>query len=235
MMIKKILASLTLVSVMAVSAAMFAAYEAHVINVTAHIENALTVDPDHIDFGTVFPQEYVEENLEIKLSQSFMDADRVDDVEYVIKQKMKPCPLDDSGAPVDTTCVPDTADATPPHGDTGWHYLDLCQFLSKVNNEDDGDETPNDYSHPSYFIDPTPADPISGDEFCDVSDKPDATGRLTKLGRDTVDTWIIDLKVPPVDGSVGQDWPTGCPTVPDNDKTYGCDLWIEVTEISPAS
>ena len=35
---------------------MFAAFEAHVINVTAKIENALGVVTDAIDFGTVFPQ-----------------------------------------------------------------------------------------------------------------------------------------------------------------------------------
>jgi hypothetical protein len=39
------------------------------------------------------------------------------------------------------------------------------------------------------------------------------------------------LKVPPVKGFVGQDWPAGCPTVPTNDVDLGCDLWIEVTGI----
>jgi len=65
------------------------AFEAHVINVTAHIENALNVDSYGIDFGTVFPQEYEEENFTISLSRSFLEEDRVDDVDYVIKQKPK--------------------------------------------------------------------------------------------------------------------------------------------------
>jgi hypothetical protein len=57
---------------------------------------------------------------------------------------------------------------------------------------------------------------------------------LTKDGGDILDLWKVDLKVPPVDGYVGQDWPEGCPTVPENDVDYGCDLWIEVTGISEA-
>jgi hypothetical protein len=61
---------------------------------------------------------------------------------------------------------------------------------------------------------------------------PDATGYLSKLEGDILDLWTVDLKVPPVDGYVGQDWPAGCPTVPENDIDYGCDLWIEVTHIS---
>jgi hypothetical protein len=68
---------------------MFAAFEAHVINVTAHIENALSVHPKEIAFGTVFPQEYTTRDFNISLSESFMGADRVDDVQYVIKQKPK--------------------------------------------------------------------------------------------------------------------------------------------------
>ncbi|RJQ36452.1 VWA domain-containing protein [Candidatus Parcubacteria bacterium] len=68
---------------------LFAAFEAHVVNVTAKIENALTVPVNPLDFGTVFPQEYLVKNIPIALSQSFQDEDRVDDVEYVIRQKPK--------------------------------------------------------------------------------------------------------------------------------------------------
>lgn len=78
-------------------AAAFSAFEAHVVNVTARIENGLLVDTTPINFGTVFPQEYLTHNIEVKLSDSFLDAGRVDDVEYVIKQKPKvkqPCRLD---------------------------------------------------------------------------------------------------------------------------------------------
>ena len=284
MYIKKILASLVLVSVMAVSAAMFAAYEAHVINVTAHIENALNIDPDHIDFGTVFPQEYLEEQIEISLSDSFIaqaegDNPRVNDVEYIIRQKPKPMP-DSSGVIVETTLAADAA-----AGDTaikvnsangmavgddlsiGYHgaamergvietidttadpdevtlesglasdhttgevvvvvYKDLCPFLSKIAKEQDEDHT----DVPSYY-DPTT-------NSCTTVTSPiDASGSLALYndgtsvypGYDVFDGWRIDLKVPPIDGYVGQDWPEGCPVVygdPDSED-YGCDLWIEV-------
>jgi hypothetical protein len=62
-----ILAALTMVisGVAAVSA-----YEAHVINVTAHVENALDVDTSAIEFGTVFPEEWLIETRDIALSES---------------------------------------------------------------------------------------------------------------------------------------------------------------------
>jgi hypothetical protein len=46
------------------------AYEAHIINVKAHVENALTVDTTEIDFGTVFPEEWFVEERGIALSTS---------------------------------------------------------------------------------------------------------------------------------------------------------------------
>ena len=70
---------------------MFAAYEAHVINVTAHIENALSVHPENgeLTFGTVFPQEYQQRSLSISLSDSFQAQEEAYGLQYVIKQKPK--------------------------------------------------------------------------------------------------------------------------------------------------
>lgn len=214
------------------------AFEAHIINVTAHIENALKVDTKPIEFGTVFPQEYVERPFEIALSDSFKGADRVDDVEYVINQKLKPCPVHKVSCgpaceklePIDPTCVPDDPNAVPPtvpHNPTGWHYLSLCPYLSKVNTEADGTVPQNDVSHPSYFVPATATAPAHCQDVTTV-----ASGKLSKAIQDTADAWVVDLKVPPVAGNVAQDWPAGCPTVDSNDKTYGCDLWIEVNNIS---
>ena len=85
---------LTLAVVVVIAAAAgFAAFEAHVINVTAHIENALAVDTYGIDFGTVFPQEYVERQFEVGLSASFLAEPRAKDVRYKIVQKDKPWTL----------------------------------------------------------------------------------------------------------------------------------------------
>jgi len=56
----------------------FSAFEAHVVNVTARIENALSVTPLSIDYGTVFPQEKLDKTFDVQLSQSFLDeADSV--------------------------------------------------------------------------------------------------------------------------------------------------------------
>ena len=86
---KKILLALATVVVIAGGVAALSAWEAHIINVTAKIENALNVSTKEIEFGTVFPQEKLVENIWIRLSNSFLEEDRVDDVEYVIKQKTK--------------------------------------------------------------------------------------------------------------------------------------------------
>ncbi len=224
---KKIALGLVAVVAVAGGVAALSAYEAHVINVTAHIENALDVHPEEIKFGIVFPQEYVMRDFTVQLSQSFLDATRVDDVAYVINQKLKPCPVHEELVglngetiivPNDPTCVPDTTNETP-HNPTGWHYITLCPFLSKIDNETADN---NDTSHPSYW----------NGTSCTWPNPGQASGNLSKLVGDTVDGWTVDLKVPPVAGSVGQDWPVDCPTVPNNDVTYGCDLWIEVTGIS---
>ena len=106
---------------------------------------------------------------------------------------------------------------------------DLCQFLSKLSI--DGD---NDVSVASYYNSKT--------DECSAPDPDLATGYLAKchpahvVGApgDITDCWKVDLKVPPIEGSVGQDWPASCAgyTVPTDGVDYGCDLWIEVTNVS---
>jgi len=197
---KKILLGLGALVALVAGVATISAYEAHVINVTAHIENALSVDAKELLFGTVFPQEYLTRDFNITLSQSFMAEPTADDVNYVIAQKPKP------GYP-----------------------NSLCPFLSKTDADPDDE---NDTSYPSYFV-PASTDasgaPIPA--HC-INPGPDAFGKLAKSQNDTTDVWTVDLKVPPVLGTVGQDWPAGCPTVPEDSQDYGCDLWIEVTGIS---
>ncbi len=311
---KKILLGLVAVVAVAGGVAALSAYEAHVINVTAHIENALSVDTNDIAFGTVFPQEYVERDFTINLSSSFLAADRVDDVEYVIKQKPK-CELDPL---YEGETLPQYAPVGYATHECPENYIEmesLCQFLSKTNDDLDGLADENDSSHPSYYTEDAAGDycatptrytgnllrysstgwgghscpagtkivaggtigdtePIAGQGFAKPGTSvdgvdypvyphwtytppeegyvvhngqtaqdiqiwvdclavvPDATGRLSKVDQDVLDLWTVDLKVPPVDGYVGQDWPASCPTVPENDIDYGCDLWIEVTGIS---
>jgi len=229
---KKIIVVATMVVTVAFSASMFAAFEAHVINVTAHIENALAVDPQEIEFGTVFPQEYQERTFTINLSDSFMDEEqtRVKDVEYKIVSKPK-CwnndPENPEYAPVDFA-----THECP----TGFVVMnDLCAFLSKMPVDADGETGVLSYFR-NLGLDSecvgSPSDPIGI-----------ASGHLEKcldpavdncgLG-DTEDCWTVDLKVPPVEGYIAQDWPDSCRdwTVPVDGADYGCDLWVEVTGLS---
>ena len=233
---KKLTLSLVAVAVVIAGVALTSAFEAHIINVTAHIENGLTVSTEEIAFGTVFPQEYVEESFSIGLSESFMAAERVDDVEYVIKQKPKCECKDWIGEGTPTEVCPegqyapvDYATHACPCGYT--QMEDLCQFLSKVDADP---EDKNDHSHPSYYSIGPDGIPMTEDDFCPILSADNAKGRLSKIEQDIIDVWTVDLKVPPVEGYVGQEWPESCSKyiVPNNDIDYGCDLWIEVTEIS---
>ena len=88
-MLKKLALGASAVALALASVPMFAAFEAHVINVTARIENALTVPISEIAYGTVFPQEELDRLFDISLSRSFLTEDRVDDVKYIIRQKPK--------------------------------------------------------------------------------------------------------------------------------------------------
>ena len=226
---KKFLMGLGTTLAVVASVAAMSAYEAHVINVTAHIENALSVDTYEIAFGTVFPQEYTEREFTVRLSDSFIAADRVDDVDYIIKQKPK-CVCDYWDTQDQKLCTEGQYAAV--------HYathlcptnysvmLDLCPFLSKLPKEMER----GDYGILSYYV-----KDLAGDFCTPLSVEPQhATGRLTKIGEDIFDTWTVDLKVPPVEGYIGQDWPDSCAdwVVPEDSKDYGCDLWIEITGIS---
>lgn len=93
---KKIALGLAAVGTALAMLPLFAAFEAHVVNVTARIENALTVPVKILDYGTVFPQEYLLKDVGVALSQSFIDAGRVDDVQYFIRQKPK-CAITTNG------------------------------------------------------------------------------------------------------------------------------------------
>jgi hypothetical protein len=217
---KKILLVLVAVLVVAGGVAALSAFEAHVINVTAHIENALKVTPNApIAFGTVFPQEYFERNLFVTTSQSFCEGDqrRVLNIDYKIVQKPK--------------CVNAAGQYIPvnywneecPDGYTKMPLL--CPFLSKTPVYED-DPPYTDYGVPAFH-------------------GPDAvaTGTINK-DEDLLDEWIIDLAVPCFEGYCSQDYdefvhshnpladphdfeaqgnPTG--------TNFGCDLWFEVTDI----
>ena len=248
---KKILLSLGAVTAVLVGASMFAAFEAHVVNVTARIENALFVPmaQSGIDFGTVFPQEKLDKFFDVSLSQSFQDEDRVDDVTYVIRQKPK-CQL----AVTNGTELPEFGVVTE---DTNGNFvcLDdehydilplLCPYLSKHETTTDGQgptgaPLENDSAGIAAFHG------LPGPWTMNTTLATQVAGKLIKSAGDILDTWNIDLKVPCFGNHCAQDW---ADFVADNDgnnnadpelyiqpienehKLFGCDLWLEVTGIS---
>lgn len=213
---KKIIFSIIAVVAVIGGVAVMSAYEAHVINVTAHIENALTVNTSEILFGTVFPQEKLFENITIALSSSFLAEDRVDDVDYFIRQKPKPRP-----EAVDTYfqgnidearhwCYENWGEADPEIYFENCYY-NLCPYLSKHSeDENDGDL----------------------DAFHEMG--VDVFGHLAKSEQDIEDVWTIDLDVPCFQGMCAQDWTHQGWELPAEleSEVFGCDLWIEVTNIS---
>ena len=78
-------ALLTLVS----GVAMVSAYESHVVNVTAHVENALNVEPKIIEFGDVEPQQWLIEGFNVGISSSFSTQTRVSKIDYSICAEWK--------------------------------------------------------------------------------------------------------------------------------------------------
>ena len=217
---KKLLFLIVGVLVVTSGIAALSAYEAHVINVTAHIENALKVTPKTpIVFGTVFPQEHLERRLFVTTSESFCESDqkRVLNIDYQIVQKPKCINEQGQYAPVDwaTHECPEGYDEMPL----------LCPYLSKLPVYED--EPPyTDYGIPAFH------------GLSAV-----ATGTVNK-DDDLLDEWIIDLAVPCFEGMCGQDWPSFVASHnPDadprdfeasgdpNGTDFGCDLWFEVTDI----
>ncbi|MBI2098281.1 MAG: hypothetical protein HYT49_01295 [Candidatus Wildermuthbacteria bacterium] len=248
--------ALTLVAFVAVAAGVagLSAFEAHVINVTAQIENALQVPTDSIDFGTVFPQEELSQEVSVSLSSSFLDENRVDDVDYFIRQKPKCAVTTDNGTvlvdlPTATGHIdPETGEVDCGEAPAGfeeetmdWGVLpSLCEYISK---HPDGNPTPSNDGSLNSFHTPW----VVGSGSIDWTDTP---GRLAKSENDTEDTWTIDLAVPCFGGNCAQDWldfvrrVSGDETmtqeeadaftrpIADEHKIFGCDLWIEVNGVS---
>jgi len=69
------------------------AYEGHMVDVKAHVENALMVSTAELNFGTVFPQEKLENQFYVGLSESFREQKRYSSVDY--KMYWEPKPLEE--------------------------------------------------------------------------------------------------------------------------------------------
>ena len=259
---KKVLLGLGAAGITLAMIPLFAAFEAHVVNVTARIENALTVPVTPINFGTVFPQEQLAQTLPIALSRSFLDEPRVDDVRYIIRQKPKCGVTSNDGTVLDgptwtghvvVTPVLDAAGATVGYtssvdceqdkpkdlqlgqGQTAGLLPSLCEYISKhPDNQPVNDGSLNSFHKPYTINQQTGAIVWT-----------DVAGYLAQSAQDILDVWTIDLKVPCFGGYCAQDWadfvhginPDANPAeytqpISNEHKVFGCNLWVEVRSVS---
>src|SRR3989338_6329936 len=176
---KKILAVLAATSAAVLMVPLFAAFEAHVVNVTARIENALSVPVEPIFFGTVFPQGKLKRRLPVSLSGSFLTEEDADDVRYIIRQKPK-CGVtsangtvldgptwtghvvvvpvvDAAGAVIGYTYTIDCEQDQPKdlelgQGQTAGLLPSLCQYISKhPDNQPQNDGSLDSFHQPFYI------------------------------------------------------------------------------------
>ncbi len=217
------------VALVIAGAASFAAFEAHVVNVTAKIENALYVHPESRNFGTVFPQEYLKKGIFITFSESFSEADqnRVTKVDYVIKQKPKPR----TDTPEERTWCHDSWPPVDPGDPNDPYYVRCYPFLGPYLSKTPANLDGNDVGVPA-FHDPFDLTMV-------------AKGTIDKEGVFVGDNWVIDLAVPCFTGFCSQDWADFVrqhnPSVTDpsiytldprlEHQIFGADLWVEVTKI----
>jgi hypothetical protein len=219
-MAKKILLTLGSIVLIVAGVAAVSAFESHVINVTAQIENALRVHSTRYDFGTVFPQEEFTGaktyTFEVGTSDSFCapDQTRVLNIDYKIVRKPKPLNPTDS-----EYCYEHRNDNPKPTDYYTRCYPTMCAALSAHPTPPGNDTGFDSYTNPETVI---------------------ANGKLHKkvtlsdpLPDDRTDIWELDLKVPCFQGQCAQDWThQGFELDPAFEShTFGCDYWVEVTNI----
>lgn len=231
---KKILLGFGALTLALVSASLVAAFEAHVVNVTATIENALEVSPTEIAYGTVFPQESLDRTVDITLSESFMGEGGVDAVSYDVKQKPK---CSDGQGNYGRVTEDDQGNFICE--DDGYRILPiLCPYLSKEELTEDGDGNNDGARIPAFhgpIADWTPSD----------TETWKTDGQLDKTIRDIWDQWNLDLRVPCFEGECSQDWddyvrhenenadPDDYDQPEENEHLlFGCDIWLEVTGVT---
>ena len=239
---KYIQKTLTIVLALGITIAlvpMLAAFEAHIINVTAQIDNTCLNFIGDIAFGTVFPQEKLDKTFDVELSNSFITNTNMDGLNYEIVQKPK-CWNGDEENPVfgEVTEVSGLFEC-----EDGFQILPvLCPYLSKNEITEDG--TDNGGENDSAGI---PAfHGLPGTWTPTTSTSTLVSGKLIKSGADFADIWNVDLKVPCFTGNCGQDWagfvesinPLANPNdyiqpLTNEHKLFGCDLWLQVTAKTP--
>ncbi len=210
---------------------LLAAFEAHVVNVTATIENALSVhlETGGIKFNEVFPQETIVLPFQINLSSSFTGQNNTlaNEVDYTIRQKPK-CGIvnhQSTGANDPTTyssypqvtednetlVCPNGPLADPegplPDPDLSVPLPLLCPYLSKHQIAGEGDVVP---LTPPNLRGINSFHGLPGPWNLATTLATAVFGSLNKTGNpaDISDTWEIDLHTPCFVGQCAQDWAT---------------------------
>ena len=234
---RKIIIGMSAIVLAVATVPMFAAFEAHIVNVTAKIENALTVDTRPMEFGTVFPQERLDREVTVALSETFQREARMEYANYVIRQKPK-CGIVVPGSdPVAYSAFAQASENEAGEFICPKDYVALpilCPYLSK-HDADPADE--NDDAGINAFHG------LPGVWNMASTLATEVKGRLDKTTQDNTDLWKIDLRVPCFAGACAQDWAdfvkreSGNPQIDpslyiqpaeNEHELFGCDLWIEV-------
>ena len=89
---KKVILILAALVLVVSGVAAVSAYEAHVVNVTAHVENALSVSATQLTIGgtAAFPEEWLEGSVTVDTSSSFKTQSRVNNVDIKLCAEPKP-------------------------------------------------------------------------------------------------------------------------------------------------
>ena len=154
-----------------------AAFEAHVVDVRAHVENALWVDPLEVNYGNyTFPQESLDEYVCIGLTNSFTNNNqtRLCDVHYALYWEPKPI--------AGHLPVPGQQEICDPDGDG--NFTPIAPFI-QVQASD------------------LPVDNVKGPGISPPGWVPAAAfgwGTLDKFLGDTCDTWGLKFDVPVFEG-----------------------------------
>lgn len=212
---------------------LFAAFEAHVINVTASVSNALFVHPQSLQYGLVFPEQHLDTEFFLSLSDQFSITSQVQlgTVNYVIKQKPQCADTNGNLAQVQEQTSATSTIFVCPSGFT--MRPSLCPYLSK------------EPVIPSKYASSTPPfhDPNITFTYGQLT-KFGPAGPPITIGNHPAELWNVDLAVPCFTGQCSQDWPSFVHSLnpnadpnlytanpADHGKIFGCDLWVEVTSI----
>lgn len=191
---KKVLLVLVALVLVLSGVAMVSAYEAHIINVKAHVENAMSVSVSRFYFGTVFPEEFFVKNFNVGTSGSFCSATQggrasmVNTIDYQIWAEWK---------------VKTDPDGVPNSGDeTYYEWLGEALWLAKApvpDLEPDGVTDLADDTFPTRTIWTNIGSAPSGPPGV----KQVLTGlQLHKpaVGTPDIDPWKLALDVPVFEG-----------------------------------